>query len=214
VVCEWIRRNKCKGKIIVVVKNKKGLIIVDAWYTGEWFINQPQEYTGDFVIPPIFGKTIPKWSAEVKDNVRHFSEYLDYVCDYERSQGTTIIHMLGLSTPALILKHAGDKTPSQMKIKKGDIVTNAFSFKTSYLNKKLDIKYFAGFHFGKCIQMHIARTSNSMSNPNIALNLCMILPPIPAAVTYKNSWKEEMDKKDHDFFMWSPWGFEMILEKS
>jgi len=179
---------------------KKGLVIVDAWCVEE-------------AIEPIRDSQIPKWSSEVRENVNRFSEYLDYVCDYERGQGTTIIHSLGLAksefSPMLDVKPT-----SQVKIKKGDIVTNTGTFKSSDVNKKLDIKYFAGFHFGKCIPMHIDRTLNRMSNPNIALNLCMILPPTPTAHTHKNSWKEEIDKKNHNYFMWSPWGFEMILEKS
>jgi hypothetical protein len=174
---------------------KKGLVIVDAWRVEE-------------TIEPIINGQIPKWSSEVRENVNRFSEYLDYVCDYERSQGTTIIHCLGL------VKSDDVKSTSQVKIKKGDIVTNADTFKGSDVNKKLDIKYFAGFHFGKCIPMHIGKTLNMMSSPNIALNLCMILPPALAASIHKNSWKEEIDKKNHNYFMWSPWGFEMILEKS
>ena len=89
---------------------KKGLVIVDAWCVEE-------------AIEPIRDSQIPKWSSEVRENVNRFSEYLDYVCDYERGQGTTIIHCLGLAksefSPMLDVKPT-----SQVKIKKGDIVTN------------------------------------------------------------------------------------------
>lgn len=189
---------------------KTGLIIVDAWSV---------DYNST-----VSEGQIPNWSLEVKDNVRNFCNFLNYVCDVERKKGTTIVHSLGYTNPMGTdvkgLKRAGLKSieeASELKIHKEDEVSYAHDLGKTIRENNLDLLYFCGFHFGKCIQMHIDLVFGDIktmkNNRNIILNLCMILKPPKNAETrkHKNSWKGDIDEKRFNYFMWSPWRFEKIL---
>ena len=189
---------------------KTGLIITDA-------------FSADYVSSVPEGQ-IPKWPLEVRDNVRNFCNFLSYVCDVEREKGTTIIHSLGytdvMSTDIKGLKRAGLKSMeevSEIKVHKEDKVSHAHNLGKVIRENNLDLLYFCGFHFGKCIQMHVnlvfRHIKTMKNNRNIVLNLCMILPPPDNAELkkHKNSWKESINERAYNYFMWSPWRFEKIL---
>jgi len=98
-------------------------------------------------------------------------------------------------------------------------VTN--SLELGKVIENMDEIFFCGFHFGKCVQMHMKMSNKYLSqsnnilhtkNKNIALNLCMILPfNQEPGFNPRNSWKFEIREEYYRYFMWSPWKFEQIL---
>tara|TARA_R100000008_G_C3490609_1_gene118522 strand:- start:51 stop:635 length:585 start_codon:yes stop_codon:yes gene_type:complete len=188
-----------------------GLVVVDAWSVSKDILSYGQK---------IHKNEPPIWSSEVKDNVKNFSDFLSYVCDTERQKGTTIIHSFGVNNSDLLEKEKGNV--SELVVDDEDKITFANQLGKTINENNIDEVYFCGFHFGKCIQMHIKETSRYLrdnnkklwrKSRNIALNLCMILPPPDNAELkkHKNSWKEDINERAYSYFMWSPWRFEKIL---
>jgi len=200
---------------------RRGLVVVDAWSVSKSLLDLGEK---------MHRNEPPQWSSEVKDNVKNFSNFLDYVCDIERKKGTTIIHTFGVNNSQLFSQEKINI--SQLTVDEKDKVTFAIQLGATILESNIDEIYFCGFHFGKCIQMHMGESNRYLSgktargkrrkpynkslwknNRNIALNLCMILPPPlnPETKHWKNSWKEDINEKRFNYFMWSPWRFEKIL---
>ena len=127
---------------------------------------------------------------------------------------------------------------SQLTVDEKDKITSASQLGKTIDECNLDEVYFCGFYFGKCVHMHIVESNRYLrknnrglwrKNKNIALNLCMVLPPPivhtrwaanlkPSKPGY--SWKAAMNEeialkkygmRSFDYFMWSPWRFEKIL---
>lgn len=179
---------------------KTALVVVDAWNVST--SNSHEEK--------------PMWSDDVKDNVKNFSDFLDYVCDVEREKKTTIVHSFGMNVKS---DDVHNKNLSGVIIEKEDKVTNCIELGKFIEN--MDEVFFCGFHFGKCIQLHIKISNKYLintnkvlhdKNKNIALNLSMILPfNHKSGYNPKNSWKFEIEKPYYNYFMWSPWKFEQIL---
>ena len=176
------------------------LVVVDAWNTSK----------------SSFHKEKPMWDKDVKDNVKSFSNFINYVCRVERKKNTTIVHSFGMDVQTADIY---DRNLSAITIEKKDEVTN--SLELGKVIENMDEIFFCGFHFGKCVQMHMKMSNKYLSqsnnilhtkNKNIALNLCMILPfNQKPGFNPRNSWKFEIREEYYNYFMWSPWKFEQIL---
>ena len=190
---------------------KIGLVIVDSWVSNKW---------SNFLCKKYGENPVPDWSDTEKKNVRQFSKFLTYVCDFERRRGTTIIHSFGEKTTKFI-QHANINSISQVKIKTGDLVVGADLIAEAIIIEKLNFVLYGGFHFGKCVHGHceIAQLNldlnnkSNVDNLNIALNLSMVLP--------KNSFKQNLAKtskrllkpyfSSYNYHLWSLDGFESLL---
>jgi|TARA_R110000824_G_scaffold4471_2_gene21533 hypothetical protein len=174
---------------------KKTLVIVDAWFLDNW----------SELLTKRFGKSpVPDWPEDVKYNVKYFSKFLSYVCDYERNKGTTIIHSLGTTANEFVNEIARENA-SQVKIRDGDTIAASDSIGEAILTTKADVVFWGGFHFGKCIHSHSNQayqylnrfakfninslSSRSFENKvlNLVLNLSMTLPG--------HSWKDHINGK-------------------
>ena len=190
---------------------KTGLVIVDAWSVTEDLYKYGHKMHNDI---------IPKWSLEVRDNIKNFCNFLNYVCDIERKKGTTIIHSLGVVNNKLL--NIKKDEASELTVDKKDKITFSTKLGKTIYENNIDEVYFCGFHFGKCIQNHIVDSNiflintnkeQCKRNRNIVLNLSMILPPPLNSETKKwdNNWRKSIDEKRFNHFMWSPWRFDKIL---
>tara|TARA_R110001592_G_scaffold39760_1_gene130762 strand:+ start:3522 stop:4205 length:684 start_codon:yes stop_codon:yes gene_type:complete len=161
---------------------KNGLVIVDAY-------SELASTVG------VDGVSTPKWSDKVMDNVNHFSKYLNYVCEYERSQGTTIIHTFGETSTDKLYKSVFNKSINQIEFNENDVITASDNAHTAIMELKLNKVYWGGFHFGKCIHSHSNRVyQNLLKNGrsdinilNLVLNLSMTLP--------EHSWMHHISGK-------------------
>jgi hypothetical protein len=135
----------------------------------------------------------PTWSDETKKNVKHFSEFLTYVCDYERAHGTTIIHSFGNDSKELYnMGQENVGKASQLKLGEGDIIATSENLADVIISKKLNVVFYGGFHFGKCIHSHSNRTYQNLrkrgrgdiNNLNLVLNLSM--------TNFNHSWKHHL----------------------
>ena len=194
-----------------------GLVIVDAWFLDKW---------SDLLTKKFGENPVPDWSDEVKKNIKEFSKFLTYVCDFERKRGTTIIHSFGNETTKFI-QHANINLISQVKMREGDSIVGSDLIGKAIVEEGLDLVLYGGFHFGKCIHRHSERAEqtlhlngiSNMDNLNIALNLSMVLP--------KHTFKEHINNKlavgipvipefsdyepePYDYYLWSMTGFENI----
>jgi len=138
----------------------------------------------------------PKWTNKIKENVKHFSGYLTYVCDYERSQGTSIIHSFGDNKKELYdIGRENVARLSQLRIGEGDIIASSENLAEVIIREKLNMVFYGGFHFGKCIHSHSNRTYQNLrrkgrgdiDNLNLVLNLSM--------TTFDHSWKHHINAK-------------------
>tara|TARA_Y100000593_G_scaffold55750_1_gene104191 strand:+ start:1584 stop:2198 length:615 start_codon:yes stop_codon:yes gene_type:complete len=197
---------------------KTGLVIVDAWFLDEW---------SDLLTKKFGENPVPKWSDEIKNNIKQFSKFLSYVCDVEREKGTTIIHSLGNKSNSF-LKFA-ERNASQVKMEKGDLLLGSDLLGKAIIEEKLDLVFYGGFHFGKCIHAHCEWAQKNLylnnfkkvDNLNIVLNLSMVLP--------KHTFKQHIETKSvigipvipefsdyepepYNYYLWSMTGFESIIQ--
>ena len=56
------------------------LVVVDAWNTSKSSLHKEK----------------PMWDIDVKDNVKSFSNFINYVCRFERKKNTTIVYSFGM----------------------------------------------------------------------------------------------------------------------
>ena len=70
-----------------------GLVIVDAWFLDTW---------SELLTKKFGDNPVPRWAADVRENISEFSKFLTYVCDFERKKGTIIIHSLGDKTNSFL----------------------------------------------------------------------------------------------------------------
>lgn len=160
---------------------KNALVIVDAWFLDDW----PKSLTEKFGKSPV-----PNWPQEVKENIKHFGNFLSYVCDTERKKGTTIIHSLGSVTNKFL--EFANENASAVKVKEGDIITASDAIGRAIAASKANKVFWGGFHFGKCIHTHSNRAYQYLNSIgrhdinllNLVLNLSMILP--------KHSWNHHI----------------------
>ena len=125
------------------------LVVVDAWNTSKSSLHKEK----------------PMWDRDVKDNVKSFSNFINYVCRVERKKNTTIVHSFGMDVQTADIY---DRNLSAITIEKKDEVTN--SLELGKVIENMDEIFFCGFHFGKCVQMHMKMSNKYLSQSNNILH--------------------------------------------
>jgi len=179
---------------------RRGLVVVDAWSVSKSLLDLGEK---------MHRNEPPQWSSEVKDNVKNFSNFLDYVCDIERKKGTTIIHTFGVNNSQLFSQEKINI--SQLTVDEKDKVTFAIQLGATILESNIDEVYFCGFHFGLCIHDKIANVSE-LTDYNgklgVIINLSMLLPVDTFKRKFERFHKPNKPryKPNHawDYYLWTP----------